>query len=422
MRTLNGHKVSDLAMILDQPLPPAAYKAIPGGANLTDIDAGWQRKAFNKIFGICGVGWGFDFDPANIEVRNEEVNKNGKQRVEAYAKVVGIFWFAYKDENGNLCRANISVTGANSAVSGNEAYALKGSITNAIGFGSSMIGWQESVYLGCRSHSNTTGFAPGKGYFDMNACEPEQPPVQVAPAPKPEKPAPKPPVTPPTPKPPVTPPVEKLPEPPENPEQSLAEKAGLESIKHIVCVACGAAEITNEIPEACKACGVVAESAFTIAQNHAHFLVLQKNISERIAAANSAATSKELLEGIKTACGNDRRLILSSLSAAATRTIKNYSEATPAEMRICLDNLATAANPPQAGIANTPAPVNFPPDKPSLCKAIFDLGRGLSLGTPKQIIAEVGRVADKDITSASQLDEEQLKIVFLDFTKRSETV
>ena len=59
MKTLNGYSINELPTLLDQPLPPQAYKQIPGGAGLTDIDAGWQRRAFNKIFGLYGLGWGF---------------------------------------------------------------------------------------------------------------------------------------------------------------------------------------------------------------------------------------------------------------------------------------------------------------------------------------------------------------------------
>ena len=91
MKTLNGYLVKDLPVILDQPLPPSAYKKIPAGAlNLTDIDAGWQRRVFNKIFGLYGIGWGFEFDNRDIDLRHE-ANKNDK--ILPFVRVYGRFWY-----------------------------------------------------------------------------------------------------------------------------------------------------------------------------------------------------------------------------------------------------------------------------------------------------------------------------------------
>lgn len=451
MKTLNGYPVNELTTILDQPLPRTAYKKIPAGAlNLTDIDAGWQRRAFNKVFGLYGIGWGFDFNREDIDLRHEA---NAKDKVLPFVRVYGKFWYAYVDKDGQVCRAVFPVTGANSSQSGNEAYALKGAITNAIGFGASMIGWQESVYLGARSHDNTEGFAEGKDWSDIT---PEDV-AEKAPAPEP---------TPTQPKqvgyctvclkiieettlPKVckcgstnvvsstsidtakscvaklidmreqaaaqkTLPVE--PEPaPADPDKSLAEKLGFESIKHAVCTQCGYAEPVNALPEACPKCGVA--DPWSVAPSHKAMVDMSANIKAKLDIEKSAADSKTVLDEIKAVCKNDRRLILSALTTAAGKSIKNYSECDLDTMRRCLAQLKSGAS--SAGASNEPAPETEPSGKSELCKAIYGLARGLNLGTPGQVIAEIGKVAGKPISTAAQLNETELLDVYRNFKERS---
>ena len=419
MRTLNGYPISELTTILDQPLPPTAYKQIPGGAGLTDIDAGWQRRAFNKIFGVYGLGWGFDFRHEHIDIRHE---LNAKEKLVPFAKVYGKFWFAYKDESG-VHKVEFPVTGANSNQSGTgaEGYTLKGAITNAIGFGASMIGWQESVYLGARSHNNTEGFADGKDWCNITpedvtikeqATAPVAPVEPVAPAKiivsycdaclrilsgtckpsvcqcsgtklvecvdtdsarravnkiseqrSPKKPvitAPAPVVIPP----PAEPTAEAI-EPETtaaDPSKSLAEKLGFESMKHAVCIQCGYCEPVNALPEACPSCGVVAP--WTVAPSHAVMLQMSANIKAKLDINAEAAKSKNILESLKQKYDNNRRLLLQALSTAAGRKINNYSECSPEEMQKALDTAGSTgdsnAAPADTGNSNTPAATTKP--------------------------------------------------------------
>ncbi len=427
MKTLNGYNINELPTLLDQPLPPQAYKKIPGGADLTDIDAGWQRRAFNKIFGLYGLGWGFEFEHSQIDIRHEE---NGKQRVVPYAKVYGRFWYAYLDDKGEVQRASFPVTGANSNQSGTgaEGYTLKGAITNAIGFGASMLGWQESVYLGARSHNNPEGFAEGKDWAPIEPdtiARPADPPAAVVtpaatptPTPKKTAPAAKPAELPPEPTDPDPEP-EKKPVP-ENP--SLAEKLGFESIKHPVCLHCAWAEPVNYLPEACPVCGVVADKAFSAAQSHSHMIEMQKNIKLKLEASKAVGEIKPLFDEIKRRCSNNRGLILQALTRAAGREIKNYSEASPADLKTCLDQLpANPVDGTRIDIAGNPMPSAARPklDKAQLTEQIFAVGRSLNLGTPRQIIAEIGKVAGKQIASATQLNETELLAVLENFEGRT---
>jgi hypothetical protein len=488
MKTLNGYPVSELTTILDQPLPRTAYKKIPAGAlNLTDIDAGWQRRAFNKVFGLYGIGWGFDFNREDMDLRHE-ANKNDK--ILPFVRVYGHFWYAYI-KDGQVCRAVFPVTGANSSQSGNEAYALKGAITNAIGFGASMIGWQESVYLGARSHDNTEGFAEGKDWTDItpedvaakeqSPAEPAPTPAQITPnnwhskmaeAAKDSSMNPEPTQPPPVakivvyyckdckrilsgtckpkvcqcgstkledaadtdaarravnklidqtqPKKPVAPatPAESMepqPTPAADTDKSLAEKLGFEPIKHAVCVHCGYAEPVNALPESCPKCGVA--NPWSVAPSHKAMVDMAANIKAKLELAKTADDSKTVLDEIKAVCKNDRRSILSALSEAAGKSIKNYSECDLDTMRKCLAQLKSGAS--SAGASNKPAPEAEPSGKSELCKAIYGLARGLNLGTPGQVIAEIGKVAGKPISTAAQLNEAELLDVYRNFKERS---
>lgn len=56
--TLTGIPVSQVAEKLAEPFDnPAAYKGVPGGADLTDIGTGWMIERTTQVFGLRGLGW-----------------------------------------------------------------------------------------------------------------------------------------------------------------------------------------------------------------------------------------------------------------------------------------------------------------------------------------------------------------------------
>lgn len=443
LKTLTGIKFEDLADTLDRPLPPTAYKPIPGGANLTDIDAAWQRRAFNSIFGLYGIGWGFQFDPERLDVRNEP---NKKGNMEALVRVIGNFWYVLTDGKGNQQKISYPVTGGNGSYQ-KESYAMKGAITSAISFGASMIGWQESVYMGVRDHNNTNASVPRAKqnlpeFPPENIPAPEKteapPEVEVLPAPKVE--------TPPTPEAPMikfyvcldclkTSTIEHgkiftcpdcvsknikevesmeagiqeasvLAE--ERQKQSLAEKTGFNNMQYPVCVQCGWGEPINDVPPACPNCGVVASEAFTHGQNHEHFKQLKTNIETKLKAAkdkeNKISGTKAALDALKKAYNNDRRSILQALSDHTGRKIKNYSDATPEEQLAC----AKSAGGNQQGGGQSAPTATVKRDKVEITREIYRLAGLLGLKIPKHIIAKIGELAGKQITSATNLDETEL--------------
>lgn len=86
IRTLTGLTLEQAAAILDEQLPPDAYSAVPGGADLTDIDPNYMRKTLNAVFGLCGLGWGYDYKAEDIETRvATRQSKNG-----AYEAIIAV--------------------------------------------------------------------------------------------------------------------------------------------------------------------------------------------------------------------------------------------------------------------------------------------------------------------------------------------
>jgi hypothetical protein len=156
LKTLAGLGYVELVKKLDEELPPDAYSAVPGGADLTDIDPNHMRRILNACFGLCGVGWGYTYRAEDLEFAPSSEKKEGW--VCASLKRLEL-WYLLVDEAGQALRNALYASGGSD--NKNNSYALKGAITNAIGNAVSNIGFQESVYLGLRSHRTVkTGARP----------------------------------------------------------------------------------------------------------------------------------------------------------------------------------------------------------------------------------------------------------------------
>ena len=150
-KTLTGMTLEEVAVRLDEQLPQDAYKPVPGGADLTDIDPNFMRKVLNEVFGVCGYGWGYDYDASTIRSRTDvRTNSRGKEYTVIIVTLSFLnFWYKLRDGD-DLVVCHVPATG--SSENSNDAYALKGALTNAIGNAVSNIGFQQSVYLGKRDH------------------------------------------------------------------------------------------------------------------------------------------------------------------------------------------------------------------------------------------------------------------------------
>lgn len=147
LKSLTGFDLKQIESELDRELPADAYSAVPGGANLTDIDPGYMRDELNRLFGICGIGWGYHYDVADVEY---EIVKRGQGTTNSAILKKLVVWFKLADGSGGEHRLEVPSSGG--SLNDNAGYALSGAITNAIGKAVSNIGFQKSVYLGHRSH------------------------------------------------------------------------------------------------------------------------------------------------------------------------------------------------------------------------------------------------------------------------------
>ena len=160
MKTLTGLTLEEAIVALDAELPADAYKPVPGGAQLTDIDPNHMRKVLNEIFGLCGFGWGYRYDPQTIHTRAEVQSTRSGERTVMVATVKYLeLWYKLVVAGETVTSEPIPATGASE--NSNDSYALKGALTNALGNAASNLGFQLSVYLGQRSHK-TVGKAPAR--------------------------------------------------------------------------------------------------------------------------------------------------------------------------------------------------------------------------------------------------------------------
>ncbi len=166
LKTLAGLSIDEMYVRLDEQLPAGAYKPIAGthgkdGNELTDIDPNYATEVLNLVFGPCGLGWGYTYSPGDLSLSIENRPKSsgqGTRRVCLAVLTRLSVWYKLVKPGGEEVLCQIEAGGASD--NDDEAYALKGAITYAIGNALSKIGWQRSVYLGLRSHRTVKAAAP----------------------------------------------------------------------------------------------------------------------------------------------------------------------------------------------------------------------------------------------------------------------
>jgi hypothetical protein len=180
LKTFTGLTVDEMYVKLDEQLPPEAYKSIAGshgkdGSELTDIDPNYATEVLNYVFGPCGLGWGYAYNPSDLTLTMENRQKSsgtGTRRVCLAVLTKLSVWYKLVRPDGSEVLCQVDAGGASD--NDDEAYAMKGAITYAIGNALSKIGWQKSVYLGKRSHKTVRAAKP--------AAQPAAPQAKKAPA------------------------------------------------------------------------------------------------------------------------------------------------------------------------------------------------------------------------------------------------
>ena len=112
VKTMTGLTMAEASLKLDEQLPADAYSAVPGGADLTDIDPNYMRKVLNEVFGLCGFGWGYEYVPAVMEIHNEiRKTQSGTREVVVAALKHLRFWYKVSDGSGEVTTCTVDASG-----------------------------------------------------------------------------------------------------------------------------------------------------------------------------------------------------------------------------------------------------------------------------------------------------------------------
>ena len=155
--TLTGIPVEQISTRLAEPFDdPRAYKAIPGGADLTDISTGHMLERVNQVFGPKGFGWNLLFDKDDLQVFGDPTAARRIIVRLAYA----VFQYTLVDDEGQPQRCEIPTSGVNT---NDFAYAEEGARTSALGAALKGLGFQLPVYKGDLDHHNAAKVIGGNG-------------------------------------------------------------------------------------------------------------------------------------------------------------------------------------------------------------------------------------------------------------------
>ena len=66
LQTLAGVAYSEIANRLKEPFEASAYKGVPGGADLTDINTSYMIERLTEVFGLRGFGWNLEYQPEHL--------------------------------------------------------------------------------------------------------------------------------------------------------------------------------------------------------------------------------------------------------------------------------------------------------------------------------------------------------------------
>lgn len=449
--TVTGKDLDEVRKLLDAPLPEEAYKKIGGQAmDLTDISPAWTRRALTSIFGLFGFGWGINHDGSDVEL-TFEVKQNGKTAADVAIKRAK-FWYVLLDEQNKPHVFSFTTTGSGRNEQGNGGWALKGAMTNALSTAASFLGFQESVYMGKRSHHDTTAQAPRSGMsIDPSKTitkEEQTPGVVIA---------------------------EKTPAP-VTPAITPAEAP----ILHHVCMSCGHIASERVRPTNCPKCmsmrlvekPTLAAAKKAFAPNvpeEPKAAITTPPTSDRTApcmacgsvvpvtptcpdcgASTISEDIKTLHEEMKRLGNNDRAVLLRRASEVTGRKITGYSElGLPDLQAVVYDlrqmpvpvaspkagNTSPAAQTPAAPPSNPPVPRDSgkgngvapqghdapaaatPPamSKVAMVQALFKAAAAIGISTPAAILAELSSRWNRKINSSSELTTEELATSLKEF-------
>jgi hypothetical protein len=141
--TLTGLTMDEVSAKLQATLPADAYTALPGAANLTDINPAYLWETLTACFGLAGYGWFYKKGGLVTELVGDGTKKSDWTRA-----MFDDFTLFYRlNVNGEI----VTVDGIESNGASENAdfsYAVRGATTNALGGAARMLLWQLQIYKG----------------------------------------------------------------------------------------------------------------------------------------------------------------------------------------------------------------------------------------------------------------------------------
>lgn len=140
-------------------VPKEALKRINGGRlnGKTDINPQWRYKRMTEVFGICGIGWGYDV------IRKWTEKNEATGEIAAFVDIT--VWVKVDGEKSEPIPANggkmLIAKESKGLYLSDEAYKM--ATTDALGTAMKMLGLAADVYLGITNHDNAvSGFNDSK--------------------------------------------------------------------------------------------------------------------------------------------------------------------------------------------------------------------------------------------------------------------
>lgn len=148
-RTLTGLTLREAAEALKVDFPQTAIKKREGsGGDLSSINTYHEIERLNDVFGLCGVGWGFEVKC--MTEHNAEVIVSNVDLFFSFRKIV-------EDGTGHIIETSrpISAVGQGKVRKGmSRGDAEKSAITDALTKAASLLGVGLSVFKGEQTHSS----------------------------------------------------------------------------------------------------------------------------------------------------------------------------------------------------------------------------------------------------------------------------
>jgi len=152
--TFTGETLVGALAALDVALPKGAYKAVSlGGRTFTDISPAYSLEVISEHFGPLGLGWGFVIEDEHTSDHKTADKTQSDGTIRHGQHYLGVtlrirLWFETRGTREGVVEWQSYGGNANAGSGADEHFSWQGALTNAIGKGWSMQGFQRRIYKG----------------------------------------------------------------------------------------------------------------------------------------------------------------------------------------------------------------------------------------------------------------------------------